>query len=350
MTNWDRAGAREAKHEAAARIGELLARHGTAAAPRLGGVPTEPAGPRSVGVALGLAPRADGSFALAVRPRLGTPTARMVARRITDELGAEGVDVRRTGRIRPLRTATSGMRWPVPQAQATGETGRVRPLRPGLSIAHVDVTAGTLGAFVTYDGARHVLSNHHVLVGSSGQPGDAVLQPGPFDGGSDPADRIGALAHLVPLVAGEEAEVDAALASLDAPDDVDPAYPGGTLTGTSEVEGGEGVEKIGRTTGVTRGRVTAIEVDDLLVDYGEGLGTLSFSGQIEVEGEGEESFSDGGDSGSLVYLRSGMAAVGLLFAGSTTGGSNGQGLTYLNPIDTVLERLGAELEIPEEGT
>lgn len=45
-----------------------------------------------------------------------------------------------------------------------------------------------------------------------------------------------------------------------------------------------------------------------------------------------------------------MAAVGLLFAGSTTGGSNGQGLTYLNPIDTVLERLGAELEIPEEGT
>ncbi len=46
-----------------------------------------------------------------------------------------------------------------------------------------------------------------------------------------------------------------------------------------------------------------------------------------------------GDSGSLVYREDGVA-LGLLFAGSETGGANGTGLTYCNPIGTVLERLG----------
>jgi len=36
-------------------------------------------------------------------------------------------------------------------------------------------------------------------------------------------------------------------------------------------------------------------------------------------------------------------AVGLLFAGSTRGGSNGKGETYLNPIDRVLGELNARL-------
>lgn len=333
---WDRNEARAAKAHAAQYVGQILAGRDVAAARRLGGaeIGTAP-GLATVGVALGLTPQPDGGYGLAVRYRLGTPSARMVARRIADEIGPS-VDVRRTGRVHRLA------RRVVPTARAAGETGRIRPLQPGISIAHVDVTAGTLGAFVQHSGAPHVLSNHHVLVGGSGEVGDAIVQPGPADGGAAPDDRIGTLATFVPLERGEPATVDAALATL-ADTGFESDYPGGALTGTVSADGGEAVSKIGRTTGLTQGVVTAIEIDGLLIDFGPEFGTLSFDGQIEVESTESGPFSQGGDSGSLVYTSEDVAALGLLFAGSDAGGSNGLGLTYLNPIDVVLERLGAEL-------
>ena len=337
----DHDDARRAKTELAAFARELVGRRvspsasdGAVAAPAL---------------ALGLAPRRDGGFGLAVRYRLGVPTSRMVARRVAEHAGPV-VDVRRTGRIRPLTSGSSdggrtGPRPPVITALAVGETGRARPLRPGVSIGHVDVTAGTLGAFVRVDGVLHALSNYHVLVGEpSAAVGDAVVQPGRADGGRDPEDRVGTLASLVPLAPGEPAPADAALALLQ-DDAVDLGYPSGRVTATAGVVGAEVVEKIGRTTGVTRGRVTAIEMDDVVVGYGDALGELRFDDQIEVEGLGEGPFSRGGDSGSLVYRAEDAVAVGLLFAGSETGGENGSGLTYLNPIRTVLALLGAELAV-----
>ncbi|MPV36309.1 chymotrypsin family serine protease [Georgenia subflava] len=295
-----------------------------------------------VAVAVGIAPLADGSFGVAVRYPLGTPTARMVARRLEAAAGPV-VDVRRTGRVRTL--AVRGPRGPVATAQAQGETGRVRPLRPGVSIAHQAVSAGTLGAFVTLDGApgTHILSNYHVLVGSpTARTGDPVLQPGPADGGSD-SDRVGRLAGFVPLSAGERARVDAALALVDDGVGVDPTYPVGLLAGVAEAIGDDVVQKIGRTTGVTDGRVTAIELDGVVVGYGPELGELTFDNQIEVEGSADLPFSRGGDSGSLVYRPADRRAVGLLFAGSETGGENGRGLTYLNPVDEVLTALRATL-------
>jgi hypothetical protein len=296
-------------------------------------------------LAVGLAPRDDGGYAVALRYRLGLPQVRSLARKVAAEVGEVGttVDVRRTGRIRPLaRGPVPGPRPPVVTAQAAGETGRVRPLRPGVSIAHVDVTAGTLGAFVLVGGVLHALSNYHVLAGSPAtRPGDLVLQPGPADGGRAPADRVGTLAAVVPLAAGTTATVDAAVALLDDPD-VDATYPVGAVTTTARALGGETVGKIGRTTAVTAGRVTAIELDDVVVGYGEELGDLRFDDQIEVEGTGRSPFSRGGDSGSLVYREDGVA-LGLLFAGSETGGENGRGLTYVNPIDAVLGALDATL-------
>ena len=74
-------------------------------------------------------------------------------------------------------------------------------------------------------------------------------------------------------------------------------YPVGRMTTTADVLGGESVGKIGRTTAVTRGRVTAIELDDVVVGYGDELGELSFDNQIEVESTSPGPFSRGGDSG-----------------------------------------------------
>ncbi|MET0788823.1 MAG: hypothetical protein ABWY33_06225 [Cellulomonas sp.] len=294
-------------------------------------------------LAIGLAPQPDGSYALAIRYRLGLPSVRSIARKVVAEL--PDADVRRTGRIKTLATDDDRKvrpRPPVITARALGETGRVRPLRPGISIAHVDVTAGTLGAFVLKNGAVHALSNYHVL---SGRPeakvGDVIVQPGPADGGRAPRDRVGTLAARVELEPGADATVDCAIALLD-DQEVDPEYPVGLITTTAVTLGDERVAKIGRTTSVTHGRVTAIELDNVVVGYGDELGELSFDNQIEVESTGTGPFSRGGDSGSLVYREDGVA-LGLLFAGSESGGENGTGLTYINPIDAVLHALGVTL-------
>ena len=296
-------------------------------------------------LAIGLAPQPDGSYALAVRYRLGLPSVRSLARKVAAEVGQD-VDIRRTGRISTLALGDDPSkvrpRPPVITARALGQTGRVRPLRPGVSIAHVDVSAGTLGAFVHKGGVVHALSNYHVLSGTpQAEVGDLILQPGPADGGQAPDDRVGTLAARVDLVPGRDATVDCALALLD-DQEVDPTYPVGLITTTAAALGGEKVAKIGRTTSVTRGHVTAIELDNVVVGYGEDLGEISFDNQIEVESTGRGPFSRGGDSGSLVYREDGVA-LGLLFAGSESGGENGTGLTYINPIDAVLDALGVTL-------
>jgi len=40
-----------------------------------------------------------------------------------------------------------------------------------------------------------------------------------------------------------------------------------------------------------------------------------------------------------------LRAIGLLFAGGDEGGSNGKGLTFANPILTVLNKLQVDLEL-----
>jgi hypothetical protein len=63
-----------------------------------------------------------------------------------------------------------------------------------------------------------------------------------------------------------------------------------------------------------------------------------FDDQVEIEGL-DGGFSGGGDSGSVVWRSSDRAPLGLLFAGSEAGGRNGGGVTFANPLSTVLELL-----------
>jgi hypothetical protein len=72
------------------------------------------------------------------------------------------------------------------------------------------------------------------------------------------------------------------------------------------------------------------------VDYDNGAGL--FTRQVEIEG-GEEAFSDGGDSGSLI-LDMDRRAVALLFAGA-----DDANITWANPIRRVLRALGVRLVV-----
>jgi hypothetical protein len=223
---------------------------------------------------------------------------------------------------------------------------RQRPLVVGCSIGHFRITAGTLGCFVqTKSSLPRILSNNHVLADeNSGRKGDAIIQPGRFDGGQRGADRVGELAKFVRLKKQGRNLVDCALATINDGIDFEPGNLQGlgALAGLSAVSVGEGlnVHKIGRTTGTTAGRVTAFELDNVVVGYE--LGNLRFDDQIEIEGAGDLPFSQGGDSGSLI-VDDDRGAVALLFAGGDQGGSNGKGLTYGNPIATVLDTLGVTL-------
>ena len=307
---------------------------------RLAGAPPGTLAPRAQdlpggwsGVSLGLTPVGAGQVHLAIR-LVDRSDADLVLRGLDDVTRGE-VDVRVIGPVRLLSS-------PTPDELQS----RVRPLRPGLSVGHPDVTAGTLGGFVRRPGDPRllVLSNNHVLAaGDAAAEGDPVLQPGVADGGT-PADRIGRLTAFVPLGRGAGSTVDAAVAALDDGVAADPSgYPGGPLAGevagADEADPDQEVEKVGRTTGHTRGRITAVEVDGVGVQYDDGVHT--FDDQLEIEGLAG-AFSAGGDSGSVIWRSRDRAPLGLLFAGSTEGGSAGGGVTFANPLATVLTALSVE--------
>jgi hypothetical protein len=227
---------------------------------------------------------------------------------------------------------------------------KLRPLRPGGSVRHFSITAGTIGAFATdrKSGNTVILSNNHVLANENrGKARDHVLQPGHTDAGRQPGDTVAFLERWVELRRDQKNIVDAATARLKRGLSCDPDDYGelGRLAGTRSepITGPITVAKIGRTTGLTRGRVTAVEVDNVVVSFD--FGSLGFEKQIEIESAEDGAFSSGGDSGSLI-LDSEMRACGLLFAGSEAGGRNGRGLTYANPIADVLDRLEIALPVP----
>jgi hypothetical protein len=245
-------------------------------------------------------------------------------------------------------------------------TDRHRPAPGGVSIAHRTVTAGTLGCLVKRAGRVVILSNNHVLANSNdARPGDAILQPGPHDGGRFPDDHIADLEDFVPIIfldapsesrfarglvavlnagcrlirsatryrlvrlqAGEN-RVDAAIARPLGPTLVKSEILDiGTIASLGRGALGAAIRKSGRTTGLTTGQITQVDVS-VDVQYGPGR-VARFTDQL-LAGP----MSQGGDSGSAV-LDNGNRLVGLLFAGS-------ENSTVINRIEHVFSALGLTL-------
>lgn len=216
-------------------------------------------------------------------------------------------------------------------------TNNHRPPFPGISVAHYKVTAGTLGCFVKDDnGKTYILSNNHVLANTNlGRYRDPILQPGPLDGGRRNSDAIAELSYLVELDMQNPNTMDAALASFTL--DAAPVYlinQTNKISGTVDPVNKMKVEKFGRTTGHTKGRITVRSMD-LKVDF-DGP-EITFQDQMQIKGYSGKWFCDGGDSGSLVFQTDTLKAVGLLFAGDE------DGTTYASPIKDVLTALSVKI-------
>jgi hypothetical protein len=290
-----------------------------------------PAGPVQSGavptLALGISRRTGRDYQLAVRIQQRALERSRTLDLIRSQAKNE-VDVRYVGRVE--------------KAAATWFQQRQRPLALGTSVGHHLVTAGTLGCFVRRPGddALLLLSNNHVLANENrAKVGDVILQHGALDGGKLPDDAAATLLDWVKLKRGGANLVDAAVAQVanGVEANITNLRGLGRLAGVGDgvFRTGMEVDKLGRTTGKTHGRVTAFELDNVVVRFG--LGDLEFNGQVEIEGDGS-SFALGGDSGSMIVDDS-RRAVALLFAVSQIGGSAGQGVAYANPFDVVLREL-----------
>jgi hypothetical protein len=228
------------------------------------------------------------------------------------------------------------------QAPPVAQT-RLRPAKGGASIgfrASGFVMAGTLGCLVTDGAKRFILSNNHVIANENALPlKSPIFQPGLLDNGVPPGDRIARLSRFIRIrKVPFNNRVDAAIAVLDTPTVASPLIlpKVGKLGSTAPVAAAVGmkVHKHGRTTGYTRGEVIDVAGDfNIAYDFG----TARFVDQIVIVGD-VGSFSNSGDSGSLIVERSKNQATGLLFAGSTSH-------TIANHISDVLAALGVTLVI-----
>jgi hypothetical protein len=255
-------------------------------------------------VALGVAP-IDASmkdFALAVRAFPGQQAlARQVIR--AANLKSHELDVATGVRYAPRHT-----------------------LRAGGSCGHFRITAGTLGGFVEDESAYYVLSNNHVLANSDlADVGDPILAPGPVDISNRRFKTIAHLTRWTQLSPRRASGVDAAVAALDS--EVTDFYPWhyqgiGAIDPRAVADRFEvsKVVKKGRTTGVTRGRVSAYELDGVVIDYAEAGAPprlVSFDDQLEFvhERPDRSPFSQGGDSGSFILDAENLRPYALLYGG-----------------------------------
>jgi len=252
--------------------------------------------------------------------------------------------------------------------QLLGRTDLSRPAKPGMSIGHYKISAGTFGAVVKDKdtGEPLILSNNHVLANITdgtderSKIGDPILQPGRYDGGTD-KDVIAYLERFIPLYkdvglpscriaswvasccntvlrfvkpqyqisilrkTGKTNAVDAALAKPVNPDFIaNDVFELGPVKGVKAAEPGMLIKKSGRTTGITQSKIKVMDATLKISLGGSEIGI--FEDQV-VAGP----MSEPGDSGSLILSEDNFA-VGLLFAGSNKA-------TVINRIETVLDQL-----------
>jgi hypothetical protein len=303
--------------------------------------------PEILGTAVGL--DTAGTPVLTVYIDRDSANAGEVIRNLPRQFRGVGVQIHLTDKFRAMARPPGG---------GVSHTARqTPPIQLGTSggwtydLANGFCCGGTLGSLVRIGSTQYILSNYHVLeadIVSGGnnriaQTGDPVIQPGLIDVNcsNSNAQNVATLQKRNSLPGSN---VDCAIAQV---------VPGRVRTDGAILEIGtissstvaaainQAVKKSGRTTGLSRSRVSGLNATISVAYDNECAGgaafTKTFTGQIVITNRGSK-FLNSGDSGSLMVedIATNPRAVGLLFAGSSTS-------AIANPIGQVLSFLGATM-------
>jgi hypothetical protein len=263
-----------------------------------------------------------------------------------------------TGAIKPFKGHGGG-------GGGGGTAKQTPPVKMGTSggwrydLANGFCCGGTFGSLIQKGGVKYILTNYHVLYadivsGGNGRvatAGDPVIQPGLIDVNctAGNANNVGTLVSgggSLPM-GGNAVDVGIAQVTPGMVDETGSILNVGTIGATTlNASIGLAVKKMGRTTGLTRSTVSAINGAFSITYENECAGgtsfTQSYTNQVVIA-NGSCSFQNSGDSGSLLLqdVATNPKAVGLCFAGSSV--CNGSSIAIANPIGAVLSYLGATM-------
>ena len=274
---------------------------------------------------------------------------RAVRKRAHTGKSRDGVKKRRAKKVdsADAQTAFAGAAAALATPQALpAQRDRIRPIVAGVSISPLNANfVGTLGCYLrrlNVDTEEiFVLSNNHVLADVDRLPqGTPIVQPGPEVPPflTDPQNVFATLHTSIPIQFPSSSaqpvfnRFDAAIANVTNGQIIQlgsmfgmikagqpnpnnaPLYdPGRVVSPEPDMR----VMKMGRTTGFTRGRITATNVQGVEVNYGtpQFPRIAVFRGVTVIVGDGGNPFSLPGDSGSVVLEEATGHPVALLYAG-----------------------------------
>jgi hypothetical protein len=303
--------------------------------------------PEILGTAVGV--DTVGTAVLTVYVDRDSANAGEVIRNLPRQFRGVGVQIHLTDKFRAMARPPGG---------GVSHTARqTPPIQLGTSggwtydLANGFCCGGTLGSLVRIGSTQYILSNYHVLeadIVSGGNNrvalnGDPVIQPGLIDVNcsNSNAQNVASLQKRSSLPGSN---VDCAIAQV---------VPGmvrsdgaileiGTISSSTVLASiNQAVKKSGRTTGLSRSKVSGLNATISVAYDNECAGgaafTKTFTGQIVITNRGSK-FLNSGDSGSLMVedVAPNPRAVGLLFAGSSS-------TAIANPINQVLSFLGATM-------
>jgi hypothetical protein len=305
--------------------------------------------PEVVGTATGLTE--DGRPAIMVYTKSEAGTASLKKGMVIPE-SIEGIPVvvEVTGVIRAMKVTVP------PVSHVAKQTP---PIQLGTSggwrydLANGYCCGGTLGSLIKVGSTQYILSNYHVLVadivtgGNSrvAANGDPVIQPGLIDVSCNAsnAQNVATLAFVnAPTLPNYNIDAAVAQVTTGMVRTDGAILEIGTLSATTVAASiGKLVKKSGRTTGLTRSKIAALNGTVSIAYENECAGgaafTKTYTGQIIITNK-RSAFLNSGDSGSLLVedVATNPRAIGLLFAGSSV-------TAIANPIGEVLSFYGATM-------
>jgi hypothetical protein len=205
----------------------------------------------------------------------------------------------------------------IPQTHALSFTAPARPVPAGVSADHFKLGAATICLPVFRQDMTYLLGcTHSFAYYNAGQIGDFILQPGPTDGGFVPDFVVALLSEFIPILTPPAENIaEGAIAEIQ-PEDVSFFIQGwGSYNREiGDCELGKRVVKIGRSTGITYGRIASCSTIETI--YFPSIGDCIFKDILRISNDGCPRLSLPGDSGSPVLRVDQNKPIGMVFAGN----------------------------------